>query len=310
MNLHLELTNRCTLKCPACPRTQWQELLKKTVTKQDLDFRDLANFLDCEQGHKIQEFIVCGDYGDVIYYPQLFEFLDWFRSTKRYVLYTNGSHQTASFWNRLAESLTESDTVVFAIDGLEHTNHIYRINSDWHSVMTAVDIMSKSPASVVWKTIVFAHNFQDLKEIKKLAQDKGCSFRVEKTHRFGNDTMSPPGDLIESNHVYQEIFSYDHTIEIEPKCMQTKTVGCDGIIYPCDWLRNPRTFYKSELWRQQTRWLSKLHIKNTTLDAALTVIQDWANYVRQSSLEHSPTVDVLCKMKCRKGCDKNNRLEI
>ena len=69
MNLHLELTNRCVLECPACPRTQWRDLLKRPIEKKDLDFRELDRFLDCDQGKQITDFTLCGDYGDAIYYP-------------------------------------------------------------------------------------------------------------------------------------------------------------------------------------------------------------------------------------------------
>lgn len=310
MRLHIELTNRCILACPGCPRTQWRDILKRPVEKTDLNFRELDSFLDCPGGRQIQRFVLCGDYGDSIYYPELFDFLNWFRSNRSYDLITNGSHRDERFWSRLAEILNEKDSVTFSIDGLAHTNHIYRINSDWDSIMLGLDIMSRSKAKIKWKTIVFQHNYQDLAEIKKIAEDKGCDFTAEKTHRFGRDDLMPPQDLVELNHVYQENFNSDHSIEIEPRCLQEKTVSCDGYLYPCDWIRNPRTLYKSLLWKQQDRWLSKLNIKNTNYDQACEVVQDWADWVRESSLAQKSTVDVLCRMKCRKGCQQNKLIEV
>lgn len=310
MKLHLELTNRCVLRCPACPRTTWHDLLKKPVPRNDLDFHDLDRFLDCDTGRQIDKFLLCGDYGDAIYYPKLFDFLSWFRGTKKYWIHTNGSHQPEKFWHQLSEMLTKDDRITFAIDGLADTNAVYRINSNWHTIMRAVDIMARGPATVHWKTIVFSYNYRDLEKIKKMAQEKGCEFTAEKTHRYGNESLIPPDDFIEKNHVYKHQFASDHTIEIEPRCMQSNTVGCDGIFYPCDWIRNPRTLYKSLLWRQKDRWLSKLDIRNTNLDAALSVVQDWADHVRESSLKQLDTVDVLCKMKCRKGCQDKNTVEI
>lgn len=307
MKLHLELTNRCVLECPGCPRTQWRDLVKKPVAKADLDLHDLDRFLDCEQGRKINTFVLCGDYGDAIYYPGLFDFLGWFRPTKNFELYTNGSRRDTKFWHGLSEILDQRDTVIFSIDGLQDTNSIYRINSDWASIMTGVDIMAKSPAKVIWKTIVFNHNYQHLDEIKRTALDKGCDFRAEKTHRFGAPGLEPPEHLIETQYLYREDFQHDHGIEIDPGCMNEKTVSCDGYLYPCDWIRNPRTLYKSQLWKQKDRWLSKLAIRHTTYDKALSVVQDWADWVKESSMSLSPSVDVLCKMKCRKGCAKTAR---
>jgi MoaA/NifB/PqqE/SkfB family radical SAM enzyme len=310
MNLHIELTNRCVLECPGCARTQWRDLVKKPVSKTDLDGIDLERFLDCDEGRKINKFLLCGDYGDAIYYPDLFDFLARFRDSKKFEIRTNGSYRDKNFWHRLSAALTTEDVITFSIDGLKDTNMIYRINSDWDSIMLGIDIMARGPARVRWKTIVFRHNYLQLSEIKKLAEDKGCEFSAEKTHRFGRDGLEPPDDLIETNHLFREQYMSDHTIEIVPGCMDEKTVGCDGILYPCDWIRNPRTLYKSPLWKQRERWLQRLSIKHTDYDSALRVVQEWADWVRESSLEQRATVDILCKMKCRKGCRQNKYLEI
>lgn len=308
MNLHIETTNRCVLECPGCPRTQWRDLVKRPVDKSDLDAQALERFLDCDGGRLITDFTLCGDYGDVIYYPALFEFLQRFRSSRRFHLHTNGSHQRPEFWHRLREILTESDTVTFAVDGLEDTNAQYRVRSDWHSIMQAIGIMSGGRAPLTWKTIVFAHNYQQLAEIKQRARALGCQFRAEKTHRFGRDDLRPPAHLVEDNHEYQSWFDSNHAMEIEPSCVQERTVGCDGILYPCDWIRHPRTLYKSQLWHQ--RWLDRLRINDINYDQAMDIVQQWADWVRGSSLAHSPQVDVLCRMKCRQGCRQDRRIEI
>lgn len=79
---------------------------------------------------------------------------------------------------------------------------------------------------------------------------------------------------------------------------------------PCDWIRNPRTFYKSQLWKQKERWLDKVKMENNTYDQAVQVIRDWENYVRQNSLTGAGPVEVLCKMLCRKGCVTSNKVDL
>ena len=59
---------------------------------------------------------------------------------------TNGANQTKKFWQNLSARLTEEDTVEFSIDGLEDTNHLYRKNSNWQSIMTGLDIIKKGKA--------------------------------------------------------------------------------------------------------------------------------------------------------------------
>ena len=310
-SLHIETTTRCILACPACPRTTWHDILKKPVSKEDLDVDLLEKFLDCPGGKTFNKFILCGDYGDSIYYPDLFKLINQFRDRVSFTIVTNGSRQTEKFWNTLAELMTEQDSIIFSIDGLEDTNHLYRINSDWTSIMMGLDIMIKSPAMVHWKTIIFKFNYNKLSEIKNFANNKGATWHAEKTHRYGNTELAPPLEYIENNHVFQKEFVIDHRFEIEPRCEKdAKVITASGYLHPCDWIRNPQTFYKSQLWQQKSRWLDKLNMKDNTYDQAIMIVRDWENYVRQNSLTGSEKVDVLCKMLCRKGCVTNNKVEI
>ena len=309
--LHIETTTRCSLACPACPRTTWHSITKRPVVKSDLDVDLLEKFLDCESGKKIQQFLLCGDYGDSIYYPDLIKLIKRFRDRISFQIITNGSRQTEKFWQNLSEVLTENDSIIFSIDGLENTNHLYRVNSDWESVMQGLDIMVKGPAHVHWKTIVFNFNYNKLDEIKNFAESRGATFHAKKTHRFGDQSLAPPDNYVESNHLFQDDFIHNHQIEIEPRCeKEAKIITADGYLSPCDWIRNPQTFYKSQLWKQQERWMEKLQIKDNTYDQALEVVRDWENYVRQNSLTGSDNVDVLCKMLCRKGCISNNIIDL
>lgn len=306
-SLHIETTTRCTLACPACPRTVWHNITKHPVPKSDLNIESLEKFLDCESGKSIKTFLLCGDYGDPIYYPDLFKLIAKFRDRVNFQIVTNGSRQSVAFWEKLSDHLTKDDIVIFSIDGLESTNHLYRINSDWASIMQGLDIMSRSSARLHWKTIVFKFNYDKLEEIKTFAESKGATFHAEKTHRFGKQELAPPlSEFIENNHLFQQEFTTNHEIEIEPRCERDASIiTADGYFFPCCWIRAPQTLYKSQLWKQKSRWLDKLKIENTSYDDALMVVRDWEKYVRQNSLNGSANVDVLCKMLCRKGCQAN-----
>ena len=96
-SLQIETTTRCTLKCPACSRTIFSDKLKRPYPHYDLDVDILYKFLNCEQGSKIDQLTLCGDYGDSIYYPALFQLIDKFRDTKSFVIYTNGAYRDSKF---------------------------------------------------------------------------------------------------------------------------------------------------------------------------------------------------------------------
>ena len=311
MALHIETTNRCVLACPACPRTAWRDITKIPLEKSDLDVDLLEKFLDCDKGRQITEFVLSGDYGDCIYYPDLFKLIERFRDRVCFNLVTNGSRQTEKFWRRLAELLTSKDTITFSIDGTQDTNHLYRINSDWPSIMTGLDIMAQSSARVHWKTIVFKFNYDKLEEIKQFAESRGATWHAEKTHRYENLELIPPTEYVENNYLFQDDFVENHQIEIEPQCEKSAmVVTADGYLFPCDWIRNPRTLYKSQLWKQKQRWIDQVNMRTTNYSQALTVIRDWENHVRENSLNGSGHVDILCKMRCRKGCIADNKIAV
>lgn len=306
--LHIELTNRCTLECPACPRTTWKNILKRPVEKHDLDIDLFEKFIDSKAIKNIERFVLCGDYGDSIYYPKLIEFIQRFRY-KKFSIMTNGSYQTEKFWNELSKVLTEDDIIVFGIDGLEDTNHLYRKNANWSSIMMALDIMLTSRAKVKWQTIVFSFNYNRLEEIKQFAESKGAEFFALKTHRFGDDSLIPPDEMVETNYLFREEFLSNMYVEIDAQCETERVITSSGHFLPCDWIRNPQTFYKSDLWKNKEEWFDKLSIDKINLDQGIDLVSKWKQLVIQKGLEGSTRLDTLCKMRCRKGCGQSNIVE-
>lgn len=307
--LHVEVTNRCPLECPACPRTTWKEITKRSVDKSDLSIDAFENFLDCADGQQVETLLLCGDYGDCIYYPDLFNFIKKFRH-KKFYLSTNGSRRTKEFWLQLAELLTKDDTIVFGIDGLEDTNHLYRKNSDWTSIMLGIDIMSKSQAKVKWQTIAFSFNQNSLHDIKIFAESKGAEFFSIKTHRYGDDSLKPTSTLIEKNYEWQDSFSNNTPIIIEPQCDIAKVVTCNGYYLPCDWIRNPMTFYKSDLWKDRAEWFDQMSLDKINLTQGNELVNKWKQLVMEKGKIGSPRLDHLCKMRCRQGCAQTNLIEL
>ena len=152
--LHIETTNRCTLKCPACPRTVWQNLLGQPIQKADLDLDDFKKFLECESMEKIDTFVLCGDYGDTIYYPHLFKMIKMFRE-KAIHIHTNGSYKSKEWWTELNKLLTEKDVVIFGIDGLPKESNKYRVNQDGVKLFNIMKMAASMDIDTVWQYLVF-----------------------------------------------------------------------------------------------------------------------------------------------------------
>lgn len=296
--IQIETTTRCTLKCPACSRTWWTETLGKKVPIYDIDPKLVHNFLNCDTGKNIKKLDLRGDWGDSIYYPKLFDFIDLFRAEKKFNICTNGSYQTEKFWNNLASRLDEQDTVEFSIDGLQDTNYLYRRNSDWQSIMLGLDtIRKKSKAILIWKTNVFKFNAEILLDIKKFAESKGAIFACTTTHRWGDESLRPPEHLIETDFVYQPDSVVDQII---PGCKTNInwSISAYHMFMPCGWFCAPQILYKSALWKDRKKW----NIQNTTLDEIInTVLLSWTKNIEQNPNAAS----ILCKTKCRKRQKKS-----
>jgi MoaA/NifB/PqqE/SkfB family radical SAM enzyme len=295
--LQIETTTRCTLRCPACSRTIFANQMNRPVPHYDVDPVLVHKFLDCPQGREVKTLSLCGDYGDSIYYPRLFEFVELFKPDKQIVLTTNGSYQTENFWNELAARLNSQDEIRFSIDGLEDTNHLYRVNSDWASIMRGLDIMVRAGMQVVWDLNIFSFNYNRLAEIKQFAESRGAQFVAKKTARFLRPDLEPPVQYIATEELYRPEYSdAGQSIEIEPDCrnLTRNTICSENYFWPCGFIRAPLTFYKSQLWRQKQNW----SIKNTTLTQLReTMLQQWVK-----EIENNPTgADVVCKMKCKRN---------
>ena len=288
--MHLEPTSRCTLACPACPRTWFSDQFNKPFPKQDLDLDELIRFLDCESGQTVDRFLLNGNHGDPIYYPDLIKLIQHFRPNKTFKISTNGSFQKPEFWHKLAEQLDARDTVYFSIDGLEHNNHLYRRNSDWKSIMQGLDIMTQSSARVVWKTLIFSYNAHELDQMQEIAHSHGADFVSETTHRFGDESLRPVDQLVDVSRLYEKNIK---THVIEPQCSIQEFVSAEGYYWPCCLISSTFTLYQTELWKQREQW----SIKNNNLDQLRTRLEHW----KQRILNQPDQAHIVCKMNCKPG---------
>lgn len=191
--MHLELTSRCNLLCPMCGRTTGMDgdniKLKK---REDLDLADTDPRLIQQALEDMKPFLpnhvfINGNYGDPIMYPYLLEVVKMCKDigVAQVTLSTNGSAQTEEWWIELASIMQKPDKVIFAIDGLEDTNHLYRVNSKWNIIMRNAKAFIANGGIARWDFIGFAHNEHQIDEARQLAEDMGfVKFRYKKSNRY------------------------------------------------------------------------------------------------------------------------------
>lgn len=79
--------------------------------------------------------------------------------------------------------------VIFSVDGLEDTNHIYRRNVKWHKVISAMETYGNTGARGIWEFLKFKHNEHQKDEVLQLAQKLGFPVRFKNPNGFEGAPM-------------------------------------------------------------------------------------------------------------------------
>lgn len=277
---HFEVSGKCTLKCPRCPRNDTAPVpwMNKEL---DLEFFQKVLTPDILQT-QVQRITMCGDIGDPIYASEYLDIIEYIKKHNPKIhIYTitNGSYRKDEWWQRFAAISNEYDTINFSVDGYDHaSNNLYRVNSNWDSIMAGMDIMCKqSSAFVYWATIVFKFNQDHLDEIEQKAREQGCdALQLTYSTKFGskygsayggsNDVFEPRAEFVSASHRYErhliKISRRDPPIEnylahnkdqyikiknlhdkfITPMCAignRGLYVSADGVLHPCSWVSFP-----------------------------------------------------------------------
>ena len=185
-SLHVEMTNRCALKCVECPRT-----IHGVGKPADLPRESWSNLsLD-----KWKSILICGTFGDAIYYPNLIEFLEFVKATNdsiRLNLSTNGNHKSETWWSELPSILPKDHAVFFALDGIDNeTLNKYRTGSNYENVIRNMRTFIKHGGSAIWQFILFKHNEHQVRKARSLSYKYGALFHLRSSYSYSGKVKKP-----------------------------------------------------------------------------------------------------------------------
>jgi hypothetical protein len=110
-------------------------------------------------------------------------------------MHTNGSMKRPEWWAELARTIGRKGYVIFGLDGLEDTNHLYRQGTVWSKIMENVQAFIAAGGRARWDFIVFAHNEHQVDEAEQLSKDMGFEkFQYKKSARFFSNTKAQTKD--------------------------------------------------------------------------------------------------------------------
>ena len=186
---HLELSSKCALKCPRCPRTERPGQYK--VTEMKLDF--IKKIFPEERLSLVKKILLSGGQGDAIYCNDFLKIIKYFKETNPELplcITTNGSYKKTDWWRETASILQRNDMVIFSVDGWDQkSNEQYRVGSHFKSIIEGLKTLRQfnQQVYIVWSAIIFKFNQHRLNDIQNLAEKMGAdTLNLVQSRLFGS----------------------------------------------------------------------------------------------------------------------------
>jgi MoaA/NifB/PqqE/SkfB family radical SAM enzyme len=185
--LHIELSSMCNAACPSCPRNVDGGYTVPWLNTETMTFNDFVTIFPPEFMKNINFILFCGNYGDPILCKDLPEIAEYISSVnpKTWMrVHTNGGVRSTEWWKRFA-TVSDHIEVVFSIDGLEDTNHIYRRGVVWEKLIENVKSFISNGGNAIWEYLIFQHNEHQIDSAKDLSEQIGFKkFRLKRPMGF------------------------------------------------------------------------------------------------------------------------------
>lgn len=186
--IHLEMTDACNAACPMCARNINGGEDNPQLPNTELSIDNIKRIFKPEFIAQLERMYMCGNYGDPIAARDTLETFAYFREHNPKMMlsmHTNGSAKRPEWWAELAQTIGRKGYVVFSLDGLEDTNHLYRQNTIWSKIMSNAQAFIDAGGRARWDYIVFAHNEHQVEQAEALAMTMGFErFQYKKSARF------------------------------------------------------------------------------------------------------------------------------
>lgn len=310
--LHVELTTKCQAACPLCSRNDYGYKTRNDFPITEMTIENWRKIFD-EVQITISSVTFNGNFGDPIITKDFIEICEyslnrWPMTTIR--VHTNGGIRTTSWWEKLAIKFNRRFRVMFAIDGLEDTNHIYRINVPYKKVIENACAFINAGGQAHWRMIKFKHNQHQFEQAAKLSVDLGFkSFELMDQNRnygfvftsdtdgywilpadetFVNDQQPPEKfNLIKSSmndiaNIEMRRINWlknDKKLSCYTKERKSVYLSANGEMFPCCWIGSYPKEYK--------KWYNNFvkvvgNVENNALDVGFENAISWFNLVEES----------------------------
>lgn len=352
-SFHIELTDGCNARCPACARNQIlssQQLIQHpNLASSSITLNRFKKIFKNYQ-QQTRSIVFSGNFGDPVFNPQFANILKYTIDNilipdskhSNVITCTNGGMRSHRWWSNLAKDTKKENIrneMVFAIDGLTDTNHIYRVNTRFDRVIDNAKAWIGEGGEAQWQWIRFDHNKHQEQEAREFAKEIGFkSFQVVNSSRAsileyifkdkhykvipttevdlkGFNINSEEKDKIKEISTNSKEFFNNPKKNTTIKCTEQELnriyIDCEGFIYPCCWIgthqyhkrNNTRTVYHSNRVLETMSFEEKDKAWNRNF---IDILHDvWFEYILPSSWDTDPCS--ICKQNCGKKSFRTDR---
>ena len=274
--LQFEITNYCNAGCPQCARANYlskgfleqKSVYPKSINSHHFDIEKYKQILENDSWDSLNNIHFCGNYDEPTIHPQFLEMIEytyeWLKKNSlkniEIGVSTNGGTRNREFWKKMGElsqkysQIGNALLVIWGIDGLEDTNHLYRIGVHWEKLMENVDEYHKYHGYSCWQWIRFEHNAHQFEWAKQNYKKMGFdSFKVVGTNRPTVDiAVTSQHNKRQQRHTQSQVINTPVPVssELTAQCNDIQCKALDpmsslrrslyvdafGHVFPCCWM--------------------------------------------------------------------------
>jgi len=253
-----------------CARTA-KGTTRKDLVLRELSKEDLEHIFETSFVNQLRQVQLNGNFGEPVASSQTLWFCEYLKKRKvpAIEVFTSGSLRTPDWWRELGGLLNQNnDLVRFSIYGLEDTNGIYRVNSNFEKIIDNAKTFIKAGGVAQWEFIVFDHNQHQIEKARDLARSLGFSgFAVKRSRRNKDNLKYKLTQTVNSNTRFADEEKYHRKYKNWSEYLKITPITCKyvdlskifidffGDLWPCTWFGFTPLAEPSSAFRSQTESL-------------------------------------------------------
>lgn len=235
--LQIEITSFCNAQCPSCERAKYEVLpehiYKRHLNSIEISLDQIKKWLPLDKMKSLMHIHLCGNIDEPTLHPNLYEICKYLEdNTPEHIwihISTNGGTRNKKFWETMAT--LDRTLIIFGIDGLEDTNHIYRKNVKWKKLQNNFRTYIENGGFASWQFIIFKHNEHQISEAEERSVDEGfVTFNTVNSSRENHEVEAVEKKYTAGSCVKCKATYFNSELE------ESFFVDVRGNVWPCCWM--------------------------------------------------------------------------